>query len=327
VKSRFLINPDASFATSKGSSYDSIRTKLFGTPLQHRGLRIKSPLFNGKAEEQAEPRPAKLLRGNPETPRPSKIAASKHYVSKPARQRHPVEYLGYLITNEQQPDGNWIASFVHMRGAADCGQCSASHPASYMALSEAKRQIDAASPGPAGNRKYDRVPVALGGAIFATGITRECQIMDLSQGGAHLRLDKPIALEGDLHLYIKGFGRFQTQVVWNCDNEMAVRFIVDNSAVSGLLKGLANYMKGIDAAQTEERKEVRVPTSIVAVCRMAGGAAIPCEIIDASMRSMSLRIFARPRIGSLVTLGGTKVRVIRHHSKGIAVQCVSPPSP
>ena len=306
MRSRFLINPDASFATNKGSSYDSIRTKLFGTPLQRRGLRVKSSLLNEKAAERPEPRLAKILRADPKTPRPSKIATSEHYDSKPARHRHPVEYLGYLITNEQQPDGNWIASFVRMGGVADFGQCSASHPASYMALSEAKRQIDAVSPGPAGNRKSERVPVTLGGAIFATGIKQECQIMDLSQGGARLRLDKPIALDGDLRLYIKGFGRFQTQVVRSNDNEMAVRFNVNNDAVSGLLKALSNYLKGLDAAQTEERKEVRAPTSIVAVCRMADGAAIPCEIINASMRSMSLRIFERPRIGSLVTLGGTK---------------------
>jgi hypothetical protein len=41
---------------------------------------------------------------------------------------------------------------------------------------------------------------------------------------------------------------------------------------------------------------------------------------------MSLRISQRPRIGSLVTLGRTKVRVIRHHGQGIAVQCLPPPS-
>jgi hypothetical protein len=81
-------------------------------------------------------------------------------------------------------------------------------------------------------------------------------------------------------------------------------------------------VKGYDTPHTKLRKEVRVPTSITAICRMPDGAAIPCEIIDASMQSMSLRISERPRIGSTVTLGGTKVRVVRHHQQGIAVQCL-----
>jgi hypothetical protein len=95
----------------------------------------------------------------------------------------------------------------------------------------------------------------------------------------------------------------------------------------GVLKSLSNYVKGLDTPATKMRKEVRVPTSIAAVCRMANGAAIPCEIIDASINSMSLRISERPRIGSLIKLGGTKVRVVRHHAQGIAVQCLPPPSP
>ncbi|HKD47360.1 MAG TPA: PilZ domain-containing protein [Rhizomicrobium sp.] len=323
MRSRFQINPGASFGTSKGSAYGSIRTKVFGTPLQHRGLSVRSVLPNDKAAKWAQP-----WQPSPNTSLPSKPAVSEHYVSKPVRHRQPIEYLGHLIANEQQPDGSWVASFVRMGGGADSAQLSAAYPASYMAFSDARRQIDAASSGPDGNRKFARVPVALEGAIFATAITQECQILDLSQGGARLRLRKPIAHEEKLNLYIRGFGRFHGQVVRSSESEMSVRFTVDNEAISRLLSGLANYVRGLDLAQTTERKEVRVTTSIETVCWTADGvAAIPCEIIDTSRRSMSLRISERPRVGSRVTVGDTKVRVIRHHSQGIAVQCLPPPGP
>ena len=315
MRSRLPNNLDASIAKSKGGPRDSIRAKLLRKSLQHGGLKDESPL------------PAKLPQRGPKTLVPSKPAAAEHYVSKPVRQRQPVEYLGYLITTEQQLDGTWVANFVHMGGTVGCVQNSAPYPVSYAALSDAKRKIDAASSGPAGNRKHERVPVALEGVIFTKGATHECQILDLSQGGARLCLEKPIDLEEELGLYIKGFGRFRAQVVRSSDKEMGVRFIVDNAAVSSLLSGLSNYVRGLDIAETEERKEIRVPTSIVAVCRLANGTAIPCEIINASIRSMSLRISERPPVGSLVTLGGTKVRVVRHHSKGIAVQCIPSPSP
>jgi hypothetical protein len=331
VNFSFDISSGAAFTASKGSRYDSVRDKLFGKPLRHTGLRETSSLLKENAV-CVDARPTKLVRRKPKTSRPIKAAApafrphDEQYISELIRHRHPVEYLGYLISNEQQADGSWVASFVCMGEAAECAQRSARCPASYMAFSDAKRQIDAALSGPATNRKYERVLVALEGAIFAAGIAQECQILDLSPGGARLRLGKPIPPQKALRLYIKGFGRFPAHIVRHSDTEIALQFVVDNESVLGLLRGLSNYVKGLDTAQTRQRREVRVPMSIAAVCRMADGAAIPCEIIDASMRSMSLRISARPRVGSLVTLGGSKVRVIRHHGEGIAVQCLPPPS-
>lgn len=330
VSFSFDIKSGANFAASRGSRHDSIRNSLFGKPLRHEGLRISSSLLKENAVGSGGP--TKLVRRKPKASRPVKAAEpvfrphDERYVSELVRNRHPVEYLGYLITNEQQADGSWVASFVRMGEAADCAQCSAPHPASYMAFSDAKRQIDAALSGPASNRKYERVLVALEGAVFAAGTAQECQILDLSPGGARLRLSTPLPSQKELHLYIKGFGRFPAQIVRNSDTEIALQFVADNESVLGLLRGLSNYVKGLDAAQTKQRKEVRVPVSLAAVCRMADGAAIPCEIIDASMQSMSLRISERPRIGSIVTLGGAKVRVVRHHSQGIAVQCLPAPS-
>jgi hypothetical protein len=329
----FLIDSEASFAASKESRYGSIRGKLFGKPLQHKGIRVKSSVSDGGPAMHADQRPTQLSRRKPNKSGPKKSTASavrphdEHYVSELVRRRHPIEYLGFLITNEQQPDGNWVASFVRTGDQADCAHRSAAYVASYMAFTDAKRQIDAAVSGPASNRKFERVLVALDGAIFANGVTQECQILDLSAGGARLQRDNPIALTGELFLYIKGFGRFRAEVVRSNNTELAVRFVPNNEATMGVLKGLSNYVKGLDTPATKMRKEARIPTSIAAVCRMANGAAVPCEIIDASMNSMSLRISERPRIGSLIKLGGTKVRVVRHHAQGIAVQCLPPPSP
>lgn len=320
----FQIDPDASFAASEGGRGNSIRRKLFGP--KHKATKIRSSLPDGELTLEADHRQEKLPRRMGKSTASAYRPHDEHYVSELVRRRRPVEYLGYLVTNEQQSDGNWVASFVRIGGDADCAQRSAPCPASYMAFSEAKRQIDATLSGSASNRKYERVPVALQGVMFANDIAQECQILDLSPGGARLRLDKPIDPQGALHLYIRGFGRFRAQHVRGSDAEIAVRFSVDNETVFGLLRSLSNYVKGYETAQTKLRKEVRVPTSIAAVCRMADGAAIPCEIIDASTRSMSLRISERPRIGSLVTLGGTKVRVMRHHGQGIAVQCLPPPN-
>ena len=327
----FDINRNARFAARKDGGYDALREKLFGGPSQIKGLRpASSVVVEGKlAALESEHRPAKLPHRSNKAGRVNKAVAAdrqEEHASELVRRRMPVEYLGFSITSDQQADGRWIASFVRAGEDPDCAERTAPHPASYMAFSDAKRMIDAALAEPANNRKFQRVLVALEGAIFAGGVMQTCQILDLSPGGARLRRDNPTPLTGELYLYIKGFGRFRAEVIRCRDAEVAVRFVLDNDVVMGLLKGLSNYAKGYDTAHTKERKEVRVPTSIAAVCRMADGTAIACEIIDASLRSMSLRISERPRIGSLVTLGGAKVRVVRHHSQGIAVQCLPAPS-
>jgi hypothetical protein len=332
VSFNFEVSSSAKFARSKGSRYDTIRDKLFGKPLHHGGIREESFLLKRDVAVWTDARPTKRVLRKSKNSRPVKPAAfsprphDEQFISELIRNRHPVEYLGYLITNEQEADGNWVASFVRMGDAADCAQRSAQCPASYMAFAHAKRQIDAALSGSASNRKYERVIVALEGAIFAAGIVQDCHILDLSPGGARLRLANAVPPQSGVLLYIKGFGRFRAKVVRSADTEIALSFVVDNDSVLGLLRSLSNYVKGLDTAQTKQRKEVRVPTSLAAVCRMANGASVPCEIIDASLQSMSLRISEHPRVGSLVTLGGSKVRVTRHHSQGIAVQCLPAPS-
>ena len=323
----FQITSSAGFKKeTDGSRYGSIREKLFGKPLNHSGLRLALTGYEGEAEAEAPAKPS--LRRNPDALRKLKATpridrSGEQSAPEVPRKRHPIEYMGHLITNEQQADGRWVASFVRIGDDASCGQRTAPCVASYMAFSNAKRQIDAIAAAPKTSvREFQRVPVALDGTIFADGVAQDCQILDLSGGGARLRRSNPVNLTGTVHLYIKGFGRFRAEIVRCNDSELAVRFDADNEAVMGLLKGLSSYVQGFDVPSTKLRKDARVPTSIAAVCRMADGAAVPCEIIDASMRSMSLRITERPRVGSLVSLGKTQVRVVRHHAQGIAVQCL-----
>jgi hypothetical protein len=102
-----------------------------------------------------------------------------------------------------------------------------------------------------------------------------------------------------------------------------LRFLVDDELVLSLLKGLSGYVKGYSPARTKLRRETRVVAPITTVCQDPDGTSIPCEIINASMQGMSIAMSARPQIGTLVTLGRTQMRVVRHHDLGIAVQQLS----
>jgi hypothetical protein len=316
-------------ATFDNSAADALRARLFGKPRHLGGLKA-TVLMDATPAVADMPRPAKLTR------RPLKKASLKKISlqaddQKPAvelvRRRIPVEYLGFSISTEQQGDGKWVASIVRSGSAPDSARRSAPHPASYMAFADAKQQIDDILSGTStGQREFQRIPVALDGMIFAAGTMLECQLIDLSAGGARMRRANPVALTGDVVLYIQGFGRYRAHVSRSGDTELSVRFAIDEDTVLSLLKGLSSYVKGFDCGHTKLRKETRVTATLAAVCRTGDGASLPCQILNASLRSMSLAMAERPQIGSLVTLGKTKLRVMRHHDQGIAVQCLGAPT-
>jgi len=326
----FQISSKAAFDTSAA---DALRERLFGKPRQSTGLRANI-LVDDKPATAGSSFSVMSDRRTPEnTPknqvrlRKAEAPQAQPPISEAARRRLPVEYLGHLITNEQQADGKWVASFARMGGPEEAGRRTAPHPASHMAFADAKAQIDATLSDPStGQREFQRFPVALDGMIFAAGATHACQLIDLSAGGARLHPAHRPTLTGDLVLFIQSFGRYRAQIIRSTQTEMSVRFMAEEETVLSLLKGLSTYVKGFDTPHIKLRKETRVAAPMPAVCRDANGVAIPCEIVNASLRSMSITMTQRPQIGTLVMLGRTRVRVMRHHDNGIAVQCLPVPT-
>ena len=330
-----IFNIDSTACFTRGNALSRrgglMREKLFGQPLRNEGIRPSLPLVTGeKPVVTVKTRPAKAVQPTPATARVSKPALSddRKPAPKSPRQRLPVEYKGHIISNTQHPDGNWVASFVKTEAVAESARRSASYVAGSMALADAKRQIDdaiALTDPVTARREFQRIPVALDGKMFDASGAHDCQILDLSAGGVRLCCADPTAVAGDLTLYVPGFGRYRASVIRRGDVEMSLRFAADGELILSLLKGLSGYVKGYSFAQTKLRRETRIAAPIATVCRGMDGAAIPCEIINASMRGMSLAMAHRPQIGTLVTLGRTQVRVVRHHDQGIAIEYLSAP--
>jgi hypothetical protein len=61
--------------------------------------------------------------------------------------------------------------------------------------------------------------------------------------------------------------------------------------------------------------------------RFPGGVAVDCRVLDISLSGASIGTEARPSIGSEVTLGKLRCRVMRYHERGIGVQFLDIPDP
>lgn len=66
-----------------------------------------------------------------------------------------------------------------------------------------------------------------------------------------------------------------------------------------------------------------VPVSTAVLVRFPDGRELATRLIDVSRSGAALRLDARPPIGTLLTLGGTPGRVVRHFHEGVAVEFLS----
>ena len=88
------------------------------------------------------------------------------------------------------------------------------------------------------------------------------------------------------------------------------------------LRWLIRRERGLAAA---ERRHTRYePRQTSARITLAGGREQSCEVIDISLSGAGLRARLKPSIGSPVTLGRMKGRVVRHFEDGFAIEFLTP---
>jgi hypothetical protein len=95
-------------------------------------------------------------------------------------------------------------------------------------------------------RRYPRRMVLLSGALYVDNRPVECRVLDVSAGGARLRVDQDFEHESRMPLMIYRFGEFPTEVVWQQDTDLGVTFIEDPDEIERIIghilpkKGEAN---------------------------------------------------------------------------------------
>jgi hypothetical protein len=176
---------------------------------------------------------------------------------------------------------------------------------------------------PAGERRaHERVATALNGRFFvpAEEITLDCEILDLSAGGAGVRCSEPPPLNTYVILYIDGFGRFECVATRFVDGLLGLHFVCKEAKRQRLLRDLALYVACGVAGVTRLRRHPRNASTSVGYFKRPNGELVPCDVLDISLQGVSLRTASRPPLGEIINLGRTWGRIVRHHDDGIAIQ-------
>jgi hypothetical protein len=173
--------------------------------------------------------------------------------------------------------------------------------------------------------KFQRVKVSvLGRYMLADRREFPCQILEMSPGDALVIAPVSGSAGEKVIAYIDHVGRIEGTIL----NQVEGGFLMDIAAsprkrdkMAAQLTWLAN--KDILNLPEDRRHERIVPDIRHSTVVLDDGRRYNCKIIDISLSGAAVELDVRPAMGTPVTLGRMRARVVRHFQNGVAVEFAS----
>lgn len=94
---------------------------------------------------------------------------------------------------------------------------------------------------PADGREHERKDVLFGAKLVAGDDHFDCEIVNISFGGAQVRTPKTLKAGAEVTMEIDPFGVFSTEVRWCKKPDVGLKFNEDSSKVAELVMAIATY--------------------------------------------------------------------------------------
>lgn len=178
------------------------------------------------------------------------------------------------------------------------------------------------TPSRAERRYFQRVRVKVYGRFMLEDRSEHpCQIIDMSPGNALLRADRVGELGEKVIAYIDHIGRIEGVVTRVAEDGFAMTIIASERKKDKLAAQLTWLANKHELDLPEDRRHERVsPRNPISVLQLADGRQYQCRIVDLSLSGAAVEIDVRPALGTPVTLGTMRGRVVRHFEDGVAVE-------
>lgn len=170
--------------------------------------------------------------------------------------------------------------------------------------------------------RFQSVKVSLlGRYMLADRREFPCQIIEMSPGDAHM-IAPEMGMHGDrIIAYIDHLGRIEGELIGQIDGG----FIMSVNAPARKREKLAAQLtwfanKDILNLPEDRRHERQVPDIRHSHIILEDGRSYRCKIIDISLSGAAVEIDVKPAMGTPITLGRMRARVVRHFDDGIAVE-------
>jgi len=151
-----------------------------------------------------------------------------------------------------------------------------------------------------------------------------CQVISMSPGGAEVIA--PVAGEpGErVVIYLDHIGRIEGRILALIEGGFATSLSASQrkrDKIAAQLTWLVN--KDILDLPEDRRHERVVPDIRHSSILLEDGRRYNCKITDISLSGAAIEIDVRPALGTPVTLGRMRARIVRHYQDGIAVEFLS----
>jgi len=170
--------------------------------------------------------------------------------------------------------------------------------------------------------RFQRVKVSvLGRYMLADKREFPCQVLEMSPGDA--MMIAPVSGEAGEKViaYLDHVGRVEGTILNQIDGGFLMDVLASSrkrDKMSAQLTWLAN--KDILNLPEDRRHERVVPDNRHSTVVLDDGRRYNCKIIDISLSGAAIELAVRPSMGTPVTLGRMRGRVVRHFANGVAVE-------
>lgn len=173
--------------------------------------------------------------------------------------------------------------------------------------------------------RFQRVRVSvLGRYMLSDRREFPCQILEMSPGDALVVAPVAGAVGERVIAYLDLLGRIEGTVTGEAEGGFTMEIIASarkRDKMAAQLTWLAN--KDILNLPEDRRHERVVPDIRHSTVVLDDGRRYNCKIIDISLSGAAIELAVRPAMGTPVTLGRMRARVIRHFQDGVAVEFIS----
>jgi hypothetical protein len=173
--------------------------------------------------------------------------------------------------------------------------------------------------------RFQRVKVSvLGRYMLADRREFPCQILEMSPGDALLIAPVAGTVGERVIAYVDHIGRIEGDITSLVDGGFRMDVVASSrkrEKMAAQLTWLAN--KDILNLPEDRRHERVVPDNRHSTVVLDDGRRYNCKIIDISLSGAAIELAVRPAMGTPVTLGRMRARVVRHFPDGVAVEFAS----
>jgi hypothetical protein len=148
-----------------------------------------------------------------------------------------------------------------------------------------------------------------------------CQVANLSVGGATF-ITEHVPIGGQsIVAYLDQIGRIEGISADAVPGGFRVIFSLSGSRREKLESRLGWLANKGDADSAEQRRHARYePKDTKSHITLPDGRIYPCEVIDISVSGAAVKVDVMPSIGTYVSLGKMRGRIVRYLETGVAIE-------